>query len=191
MLYVMLVGAYPFERPEDKHDNKKLQKMIQVSGICPGHAPAMTSAHLQSTVNTVLSLHREFSTRTALHKLGLLQFCSVQYLVKLLHCCILTLQCYCVKLELIVVLHVLRGCSLCCFLQRILQVEYEFPPHVKVSKECRDLLHKILVPDPAKRITVPDIQNHVWYKKDLPPGVSDMNDNLPPPGAGLQVVFTY
>lgn len=28
----MLVGAYPFERPEDKHDNKKLQKMIQVSG---------------------------------------------------------------------------------------------------------------------------------------------------------------
>ena len=26
----MLVGAYPFERPEDKHDNQKLQKMIQV-----------------------------------------------------------------------------------------------------------------------------------------------------------------
>ena len=31
MLYVMLVGAYPFERPEDKHDNQKLQKMIQVT----------------------------------------------------------------------------------------------------------------------------------------------------------------
>ena len=30
MLYVMLVGAYPFERPEDKHDTQKLQKMIQV-----------------------------------------------------------------------------------------------------------------------------------------------------------------
>ena len=30
MVYVMLVGAYPFERPEDKHDNQKLQKMIQV-----------------------------------------------------------------------------------------------------------------------------------------------------------------
>ncbi len=29
MLYVMLVGAYPFERPEDKTDNQKLQKMIQ------------------------------------------------------------------------------------------------------------------------------------------------------------------
>lgn len=31
MLYVMLVGGYPFERPEDKHDQQKLQKMIQVS----------------------------------------------------------------------------------------------------------------------------------------------------------------
>jgi serine/threonine-protein kinase SRK2 len=29
MLYVMLVGAYPFERPEDKQDPQKLQKMIQ------------------------------------------------------------------------------------------------------------------------------------------------------------------
>ena len=34
MVYVMLVGAYPFERPEDKHDNQKLQKMIQA------HSPA-------------------------------------------------------------------------------------------------------------------------------------------------------
>ena len=25
-----MVGAYPFERPEDKNDNQKLQKMIQV-----------------------------------------------------------------------------------------------------------------------------------------------------------------
>jgi hypothetical protein len=33
MLYVMLVGAYPFERPEDKTDSQKLQKMIQVSTV--------------------------------------------------------------------------------------------------------------------------------------------------------------
>jgi serine/threonine protein kinase len=42
MLYVMLVGAYPFERPEDKHDNQKLQKMIQViCSIMPDHAHAI------------------------------------------------------------------------------------------------------------------------------------------------------
>ncbi|KAK9816390.1 hypothetical protein WJX74_003249 [Apatococcus lobatus] len=98
MLYVMLVGAYPFERPEDKHDNQKLQKMIQ----------------------------------------------------------------------------------------RILKVEYDFPPHVKVSRECRDLLHRILVPDPNKRVGIKEIQRHPWYQKDLPPGVAEMNDNLPQPGPGMQ-----
>jgi len=35
MLYVMLVGAYPFERPEDKTDSQKLQKMIQVQALQP------------------------------------------------------------------------------------------------------------------------------------------------------------
>ena len=71
--------------------------------------------------------------------------------------------------------------------QRILKVEYEFPAHVKVSKECRDLLSHILVPDPASRITIPEIQRHPWYCKDLPPGVAEMNDNLPVPTSGVQV----
>lgn len=75
---------------------------------------------------------------------------------------------------------------LCCVAQRILRVEYEFPPHVRVSSECRDLLKRILVPDPLKRVTVDDIQQHPWYTKDLPPGVREMNDNLPPPAPGLQ-----
>lgn len=75
-------------------------------------------------------------------------------------------------------------------LQRILKVEYEFPAHVKVSKECRDLLSNILVPDPASRITIPEIQRHPWYLKDLPPGVAEMNDNLPVPTTGMQVKFS-
>ncbi len=78
-------------------------------------------------------------------------------------------------------------CRACCGLQRILKVEYEFPAHVKVSKECRDLLSHILVPDPASRITIPEIQRHPWYLKDLPPGVAEMNDNLPVPTTGMQV----
>jgi len=47
MLYVMLVGAYPFERPEDKHDNQKLQKMIQARGwtqvVAARRAPLLVS----------------------------------------------------------------------------------------------------------------------------------------------------
>ena len=65
-------------------------------------------------------------------------------------------------------------------------MEYEFPSHVKVSRECRDLLAKILVPDPTKRMTIPVIQRHPWYLKDLPPGVAEMNDTLPQPSAGVQ-----
>jgi serine/threonine-protein kinase SRK2 len=98
MLYVMLVGGYPFERPEDKHDQQKLQKMIQ----------------------------------------------------------------------------------------RILKVEYDFPSNLKVSKSCRDLLSKILVDKPEKRITIAEIQKHPWYVEDLPPGVAEMNDNLPSPGPEVQ-----
>jgi hypothetical protein len=65
-------------------------------------------------------------------------------------------------------------------------VEYDFPPHVKVSRECRDLLSCILVADPAKRYTIEDIQKHPWYLRDLPPGVKEMNNNLPAPAPGLQ-----
>ena len=78
---------------------------------------------------------------------------------------------------------------LCCLslLQRILRVDYEFPPHVKASKDCQDMLARILVRDPAERLTVLQIQDDAWYRKDLPPGAAEMNDNLPTPGSGLQV----
>ncbi|GIL70724.1 hypothetical protein Vretimale_3824 [Volvox reticuliferus] len=98
MLYVMLVGAYPFERPEDKHDNQKLQKMIQ----------------------------------------------------------------------------------------RILHVDYHIPSSVRTSEDCRDLLSKILVADPSKRITIEEIYNHPWYLKGLPPGVREMNDRMQAQPEGLQ-----
>lgn len=73
------------------------------------------------------------------------------------------------------------------WLQRILQVDYEMPPQVKASKECRNILSRILVAQPQKRITIPEIQRHPWYLKDLPPGVVDMNDHLPPVSANAQV----
>lgn len=72
-------------------------------------------------------------------------------------------------------------------MQRILQVDYEIPPQVKASKECRNMLSRILVSQPNKRITIPEIQRHPWYLKDLPPGVVDMNDHLPPVSANAQV----
>ncbi|KAK9815300.1 hypothetical protein WJX72_001264 [[Myrmecia] bisecta] len=90
MLYVMLVGEFPFVRPEDKFDNQPRQRMTR----------------------------------------------------------------------------------------RILKAQYEFPPHVKVSHECRNLLCLILQLEPARRITLQQIQQHPWYLKDLPPGSLTMNAGL-------------
>ena len=77
-----------------------------------------------------------------------------------------------------------------CCLQRILKVDYEIPSHVKASKECRDILNRLLVAEPSQRITIPQIQRHPWYLKDLPPGVIDMNDHLPPVSPNAQVTPT-
>lgn len=66
-------------------------------------------------------------------------------------------------------------------------MEYDFPPHIKVSDSCRDLLRRILVDKPEQRITIQGIQKHPWYVEDLPPGVAEMNDNLPEPGPEVQV----
>lgn len=46
-----MVGAYPFERPEDKNDNQKLQKMIQVER-CHQTIPFVES---QTRLHTLLN----------------------------------------------------------------------------------------------------------------------------------------
>ena len=47
----------------------------------------------------------------------------------------------------------------------ILQVDYTFPPNAIVSPECKDLLARILIDNPDKRITVQQILRHPWYQK--------------------------
>ena len=37
-----------------------------------------------------------------------------------------------------------------------------FRPTSRRRRQCRDLLNKILVPEPSKRITIPEIQRHPW-----------------------------
>ncbi|KAK9810565.1 hypothetical protein WJX73_001103 [Symbiochloris irregularis] len=61
-------------------------------------------------------------------------------------------------------------------LQRIARVEYEFPARTPVSDQCKDLLRRILVADPAQRLQIPQLQQHPWYKQDLPPGLESFND---------------
>ncbi|KAM3294012.1 hypothetical protein ACQJBY_037108 [Aegilops geniculata] len=58
-------------------------------------------------------------------------------------------------------------------IQRILSVQYSIPDYVHISAECRDLIAKIFVGNPASRITIPEIRNHPWFLKNLPADLVD------------------
>ena len=47
-------------------------------------------------------------------------------------------------------------------LQRIMNVDYSFPSEFPISQECKSLLAGILVADPRRRLTIPQIQQHPW-----------------------------
>ena len=44
-----------------------------------------------------------------------------------------------------------------CFLQRILTVQYSIPDYVHISPECRRLISRIFVADPATVSTIKDL----------------------------------
>ncbi|KAK4488363.1 hypothetical protein RD792_004124 [Penstemon davidsonii] len=58
-------------------------------------------------------------------------------------------------------------------IQRILHVQYAIPEHVKISEECRHLISRIFVADPAQRISIPEIRDHTWFLKNLPADLMD------------------
>ncbi|GER42221.1 protein kinase superfamily protein [Striga asiatica] len=58
-------------------------------------------------------------------------------------------------------------------IQRILNVQYSIPDYVHISPECRHLISRIFVADPAKRISIPEIKIHEWFRKNLPTDLTD------------------
>lgn len=53
-------------------------------------------------------------------------------------------------------------------IHRILKVQYSIPDYVQISPECRHLISRIFVGDPAQRISMAEIRNHDWFLKNLP-----------------------
>ena len=49
---------------------------------------------------------------------------------------------------------------------------------VEVSGDCLDMLTRVLVAAPAKRMSMEQIKAHRWFLKGLPPGALEMNDFL-------------
>lgn len=50
-----------------------------------------------------------------------------------------------------------------------------------LSGPCQDLIRSMLVVDPLRRITIPEIKNHPWFVQDLPAYLRDFpEDNIDP-----------
>ncbi|KAL8152208.1 hypothetical protein V2J09_009968 [Rumex salicifolius] len=60
---------------------------------------------------------------------------------------------------------------------RVLNAQYSIPDYVRVSPDCRQLLSRIFVANPAKRITIPDIKQHPWFLKNLPKDLNGEKTN--------------
>ncbi|CAM8914080.1 unnamed protein product [Rhodiola kirilowii] len=78
-------------------------------------------------------------------------------------------------------------------IHRILNVQYSIPDYVHVSPECCHLISRIFVADPAKRITMEEIQNHKWFLKNLPEDLADegkgrVNDQFEEPDQPMQSI---
>ena len=53
---------------------------------------------------------------------------------------------------------------------------YSLPSHL--SQLARDLIPRMLVVDPMKRITVPDVRQHAWFQQRLPPYLRHAPDRI-------------
>ncbi len=58
-------------------------------------------------------------------------------------------------------------------IQKIMSVDYSFPKNLPLSRECFDLMSRIFVANPSKRISLGEIKRHPWFMKNLPPELSE------------------
>ncbi|GIL67789.1 hypothetical protein Vafri_21068 [Volvox africanus] len=63
-------------------------------------------------------------------------------------------------------------------IQRILEGDWSVPPGMSVTPQCLHLLTQMLVPNPARRISMAAIMEHPWFRSGLPPAALTMNTAL-------------
>lgn len=63
-------------------------------------------------------------------------------------------------------------------MQRILAASYALPQGVALSAECQDLLRSMFELNPQKRISIPQIFSHTFYRKNLPLELDHLNRQI-------------
>ncbi|KAJ1263067.1 hypothetical protein BS78_09G156200 [Paspalum vaginatum] len=59
-------------------------------------------------------------------------------------------------------------------IQRIAAIQYNIPDNIHISDECRQLISRIFVSNPSRRITMREIKSHPWFLKNLPRELTDV-----------------
>jgi hypothetical protein len=62
-------------------------------------------------------------------------------------------------------------------LDKMVNMKYSLPDNIEISGEGRDLLQRMLLPDPNQRIQLEQIMVHPWFVTNLPPEAATMNDS--------------
>jgi len=62
-------------------------------------------------------------------------------------------------------------------LDKMVNMKYSLPDNIEISAEGRDLLQRMLLPDPNQRIQLEQIMVHPWFVTNLPPEAATMNDS--------------
>ncbi|KAJ9529711.1 hypothetical protein QJQ45_014440 [Haematococcus lacustris] len=80
-------------------------------------------------------------------------------------------------------------------LDKMLNQRYSIPEAADTSAKGRDLLQRMLLPDPVHRIQLDQIRSHPWFLTNLPPEATTMNDSYLkapfPAGAGEGLWLGY
>ncbi|XP_076956170.1 serine/threonine-protein kinase SRK2I-like [Bidens hawaiensis] len=63
-------------------------------------------------------------------------------------------------------------------IHRIVHVQYSIPENIQISPECRHLISRIFVADPAQRITMEEIEKHKWFLKNHPANLMDEDKTM-------------
>ena len=68
--------------------------------------------------------------------------------------------------------------------EKIKKLEYSFPEAINISKEAKDLINKILVIEPSKRLSLEQILNHDFFKQSSIPNLLPSSTLEHPPSLG-------
>ncbi|XP_042398618.1 serine/threonine-protein kinase SAPK7-like [Zingiber officinale] len=53
-------------------------------------------------------------------------------------------------------------------IRKIMSVQYKIPDYVHISQDCKQLISRIFVANPMKRITIKEIRSQAWFMTNLP-----------------------